>query len=379
MRTVQKLPDDLKELLALVRAGKLFAVRKWIAEGRNYGATETHRLNPVYEAMEMSFHSMVEVFLAAGLNQSLKDDLLDMAVDRKRFDLILLCQQYGARLSSVDFESVCETRNPQLIRFFLDHGADAVTGQPFAKALKHACRPLLGIYMSYKDKIPGLKPQLDLALRHHVMENHIGYVCLLLWAGADPRNPLPDIDDEDGNSIVSTALEEAVWHGQVEMIEKMKLDPSKDDVHHLLRRACCSGRWPVIEKFLQLGADPNAQDPDDTSAMSVLLGRLVWKIKPVFGYRSDSEIDQMLETVCKFADRGGRWRLPDRYRMRDLRRALTELSPDKIEKVVLKFRAHKVCSDEGLFELINTTKLKKHLDVRFIKLKAALTLKVHRV
>ena len=74
--------------------------------------------NPVYEAMEMGFHSMVEVFLAAGLDQGLKDDLLDMAVDRKRFDLILLCQQYGARLSSVDFESVCETRNPQLIRFF---------------------------------------------------------------------------------------------------------------------------------------------------------------------------------------------------------------------------------------------------------------------
>ena len=137
--------------------------------------------------MEMGFHSMVEVFLAAGLDQRLKDDLLDMAVDRKRFDLILLCQQHGARLSSVDFESVCDTCNPQLIRFFLDNGADAETGRPFAKALKRACRPLLGIYMSYKDKIPGLKPQLDLALRYHVQENHIGSVCLLLAEVDWPR------------------------------------------------------------------------------------------------------------------------------------------------------------------------------------------------
>ena len=55
MRTVQKLPDVLKVLLALVRAGKLLAVQQWISEDRNYGAAEIHRLNPVYEAMGMRF------------------------------------------------------------------------------------------------------------------------------------------------------------------------------------------------------------------------------------------------------------------------------------------------------------------------------------
>jgi hypothetical protein len=90
MRTAPKLPDDLRELLVLVRAGKLFAVQQWISEGRNFGAAETHRLNPVYEAMEMRFHSMVEVFLRTGLNQRIKNDLLDMAVDSKRMDLVLL-------------------------------------------------------------------------------------------------------------------------------------------------------------------------------------------------------------------------------------------------------------------------------------------------
>ena len=173
MRTIQKLPDDLKELLALVRAGKLFAVQQWISEGSNYGAAETHRLNPVYEAMEMRFHSMVEVFLLAGLDQQIKNDLLDMAVDSKRMDLVLLCHEYGANLNSVEFECVCDTCNPQLIRYFLDNGADADTGRPFAKGLRRACRLFIGIYMSYKDKIPGLKPQLDSALRYHVEERAV--------------------------------------------------------------------------------------------------------------------------------------------------------------------------------------------------------------
>lgn len=231
--------------------------------------------------------------------------------------------------------------------------------------------------MSYKDKIPGLKPQLDLALRYHVQENHIGSVCLLLWAGADPRIPLPDIDDEDGNSLVISALEEAVWNGQVEMLEKMKVDPAKDNIDQLLRRACFSGKWEIIEKLLQLGANPNWEDQDKTSAMSELLGRFVWKITPVVGYRSEWEVDQMLETVCKFADRGGRWQLPDNYRMRDLRRALTQLSAEKVEKIVLKFRSHRVCSDDELFHLINTPRLKKHFGERFVKLKAKLTSKAH--
>jgi hypothetical protein len=231
--------------------------------------------------------------------------------------------------------------------------------------------------MSYKDKIPGLKPQLDLALRDHVDKNHIGSVCLLLWAGANPRNPVPDIDDEDGNSIVLSALEEAAWNGQVEMLEKMKVDPAKDDINELLRRACFSGKWTAIEIFLNLGADPNAMIPDKDSPMSDLMLRFIWKILPVVGFRSDAEIDQMLETVCKFADRGGRWQLTDNRRMRDFRRAMTEVTPDKVEKIVLKFRTHHVCSDDELFQLINTARLKKHLDVRFPKLKALLIPKIH--
>ena len=160
------------------------------------------------------------------------------------------------------------------------------------------------------------------------------------------------------------------------MLEKMKVDPAIDDVNELLRRACFSGKWPAIEIFLKLGADPNAIISDKNSSMSDLILRFTWKISPVVGFRSDAEIDQMLETVCKFADRGGRWQLPDHYRMRDLRRALAELSAEKVEKIVLKFRTHHVCSDDELFQLINTPRLKKHMEVRFPKLKALLTPKI---
>ena len=68
---------------------------------------------------------MVEVFLRAGLNQRIKNDLLDMAVDSKRMYLVLLRHEYGAQLHSVEFEMVCNTCNPQPIQYFLDTEADA--------------------------------------------------------------------------------------------------------------------------------------------------------------------------------------------------------------------------------------------------------------
>jgi hypothetical protein len=188
MNPKPKVPDDIKELIALVRAGKLFTVQKWIAEGKRTMPPRPYRNSPIDIAVEIGFHSMVEVLLEAGVDQEAKDGLLGEAVWRGNFDLIKLFVEHGANIHAVTFEEVCDTVNPEIIRYFLDCGIDAVTGQPFAHALEEPKRPFLGIYLDYKDKIPELKNQLNQALRFHSGEGRLRWVCLLLWAGADQRH-----------------------------------------------------------------------------------------------------------------------------------------------------------------------------------------------
>jgi hypothetical protein len=63
----EKLPDDLKELCSLCRAGKLFAVQQWIREGRPYRMPPgDFATSPICTAIESGFHSLVEVLLQEG-------------------------------------------------------------------------------------------------------------------------------------------------------------------------------------------------------------------------------------------------------------------------------------------------------------------------
>jgi hypothetical protein len=66
----ETLPDDLKELVALCRAGKLFAVQEWIKQGRRYQLPPgTFTTSPLRVAIDRGFHSLVQVLLEAGANR----------------------------------------------------------------------------------------------------------------------------------------------------------------------------------------------------------------------------------------------------------------------------------------------------------------------
>ena len=59
--------------------------------------------------------------------------MLERAVDDGNFELIKLLIDYGADVRCVDFEAVCGTGHPLIIKFFLDRGVNA--DQPLARAL----------------------------------------------------------------------------------------------------------------------------------------------------------------------------------------------------------------------------------------------------
>jgi hypothetical protein len=88
------LPEDMKELRRLVRDGKLFAVQKWIAEGKRTKAPESDWSSPLEIAVDTGFHSMVELLLQQGVNKEERNYMLERAVGDGNFELIKLLVQY---------------------------------------------------------------------------------------------------------------------------------------------------------------------------------------------------------------------------------------------------------------------------------------------
>lgn len=373
MKARPPLPDDIKQLMALVRAGKLFDVQKWIADGKRTVPPKPYWFSPLRVAIETGFHSMVEVLLQAGVDQDEKDYLFNRTVWSSKFELIKLFVDCGADVHSVEFEDVCRTGNPEIMRFFLDRGIDAVTGQPFAKALCHPKRPQLGIYMRYRETIPDLTNQVNLALRHHAREGSLKWVCLLLWAGGDAHVRLPDVGEEPDPEGDSTALEEAVRLGRQAIVDKIGIDPARDDLSRLLEQACSACEWPIIDKLLALGADPATHS--GYPPMERLINHFSSEMNPVIGYRSESNLAKAFDAILSFADKGGRWQPEGSYGLNGFRRDLYHLDRVWIEKVVKGFARHQVCSNELLLKLLSTPRMKQILGERAGRMQVLLKLK----
>ena len=117
------LPPDFKELGALCRAGKLFAVQDWF---KPHAYEEPERVNskqwPMGIVIEKGFHSLVEVLLQNGIPPDGR--VLSTAIGNRSEDIVRLLLAYGANFDSVPFSTVVHTGSPTLIRLFIEGGAD---------------------------------------------------------------------------------------------------------------------------------------------------------------------------------------------------------------------------------------------------------------
>lgn len=109
----EALPDDLKELCLLCRAGKLFAVQEWIKSGRRYRLPEGHfTTSPLRISIQTGFHSLVEVLLQAGVSKEEANEALALAVMDRNLNLIKLLSDYDAEIEAIDPEKVFWSRDP---------------------------------------------------------------------------------------------------------------------------------------------------------------------------------------------------------------------------------------------------------------------------
>jgi len=119
MPTVSLTLAESKDLLKLCSDGKLYEIANWIASGKPVHVAPEAKGTPLHTALDLGFHSLVELLVRHETEQSEKDRALKQAVSIRRFDLIELLVIYGADPLSIPFGDVLCEWNPEVVRFFL--------------------------------------------------------------------------------------------------------------------------------------------------------------------------------------------------------------------------------------------------------------------
>jgi ankyrin repeat protein len=127
--------DDLQQLLSLCRAGKLYEIEQWIAEGKPTHAPPKLRTSPLLVAIDKGFHSLVKLLLKNGADPLANGNALQRAVRRRHPEIAELLLRHGMDLTSVRMREACYSGSPELVRLFLEHGGDPTSDDAFAEAL----------------------------------------------------------------------------------------------------------------------------------------------------------------------------------------------------------------------------------------------------
>jgi ankyrin repeat protein len=106
--------DEIRRLIELCKAGRLFDVQEWIAEGKPVNLPlerekRARRKSPLKIAMEKGFHSLVQVLVEGGAQLEEEGySALDHAISERRLDLIKLLVSNRADIHSVSMVVVFE-------------------------------------------------------------------------------------------------------------------------------------------------------------------------------------------------------------------------------------------------------------------------------
>ena len=128
----------------------------------------------------------------------------------------------------------------ELMERFWVLGVDYTKGHTFADCLASNTRnrPAYGWARRHQDD-PRIARDLAIALGDAVLEEREKAIHLLLWAGANPHQPVPSLrwsrdGDEADSEGDSSAVETAVLFGKGSVLPLLKPDPKRDNFDSLL-------------------------------------------------------------------------------------------------------------------------------------------------
>jgi ankyrin repeat protein len=108
--------DEIKTLMDLCKAGRLFDVQDRITDGKPINlppppAKGARKHCPLQVSINKGFHSLVQVLLESGaIVQDGSFNALALALGKRRLDLIKLLVDHGADVRSVDMAGVFDFR-----------------------------------------------------------------------------------------------------------------------------------------------------------------------------------------------------------------------------------------------------------------------------
>jgi hypothetical protein len=370
--------DESKTFLAFCRRGRLYDVDQWIAAGKSIVTHPSIKRTPLLTAIDTGFHSLVELLARNESRQEQKDRALREAVESKRLDLIEVLVENGARIQAVPLGDVLLTWDRQVMQFFLDRGADPVTGSPFLIAFHNKVQRALRPFVDYKKAHPeladSLQAQADRALRHFAGQGDLKWISLMMWAGANPRRLGPDLDDRfaDDPDCHTTALREACSKGSLDALKKLKPDPRLDNLSDLLQAAALSESKELIAYLLHLGAQPNDKPNGGSSALDRCLWHLPWEDRNTFISKqlaSKYALAGGFARIERLLEAGAQWRPSDPDSgMKSVRQMLCKCEPAVTVVLVKLFAKYKAAPEELLEELLDTPRMRGHLSTIGMKL-----------
>jgi hypothetical protein len=356
--------EDLRPLHQLCRDGRLYEVERWIAEGQplQLAPEAIHKSARPKTALEIALdtgqHSLVSALLKSKYRLALERYRpLDLALQKRRWDLFDLLLEAGGDLKSVDVYTVLNTYNVELYERFRAAGYDLTDRHEMGSILGHGTsnRPLLGFLKRHRAEDPRLQTELNIALGYHARAGNERGVALCLWAGADPHAPAPDPDfrvtvspssGEDDDAFVGwSAVEEAATAGHLKILKRLGPDPARDDIDHLYQFAKSES---IIAHLATI------QLPKDlTSALS---WHLRWMVHPfpLSTSRGSGTVEKLL--TC-----GVRWEETDPKKLAQVRGSLVKAREYELRSIFRHLKRPEICAPETVQELIRHPKMRERL------------------
>ena len=366
--------EEIKPLVELCKAGRLFDVKEWINSDKPVNPPEgpykgNRRKFPLEMSIERGFHSLVQVLLEGGAStKEYYYSALEHALEKRRLDIVKLLVEHGADIHSVNMTWVFDTWDPEIMEYFIGKGADVETDYPLAWAFIGRIRTALGIYKRYKNRFTTFQKQADMALRYHCKDGNLKWVSLMLWAGADPYAKGPEMPDEESDPEGDlNALEWAALYENFDVfdLKNVRLDPTHPDAHKLMRYACRADEAAFLKKLIKKGFKLNDQDNGGSSLIRILLNGMGWEFSfDPFVERIRKNIDnsrsrEKIKMIHMVTERGARWIPMDKAEIAEVRRSLLCMEPDYTVEFIWIMSKFKACSREDIKELIRTPAIRK--------------------
>lgn len=351
--------EELRDLVQLCTAGRIYEVERWIRDGRPIQA-ETYKrprktpvVSPLRAAIRRRHRDLVLLLLCNGYRLDLERDdwnsVLDETLKVRDYGILDLLLQWGADPIQVQTYHVLETYKSDLIDRFWQAGLDYTKDRELVGHLAHTVNKPLHGWLRRNRADQRLQDALDVALLEAVTEDEELPLRLLLWAGADPHRKVPmarDLDHADAWSeeAIFSSAEAAIVFGQQRLFDLLRIEsmPALET-----QAAHAHDAW-TLKKLVAL------RPPDDWSAVIVaFIARFASRYRP--GASWDAK-DALRFVVAS----GGRLTTVPTDRIRYVRRDLLEVTdPGDFRWLVRWLAKEQHCEPAIYQELIHNASVRE--------------------